>query len=125
MFRFARQAIQLHGDGVGISEVVVGVVLRNLDSIQRLSQAHQAISLLKTVFEMANKQLDDLSESQVSDLRLQADQVVPTLCEIVLISEKKILMVTSSERNEAGFGETYCDVIYTLGLISGIRDWNR
>ena len=117
MFKFARIAIELFEDGVAISEVVVRMVLPNLDNAQRLVQSREAILLLKSVLELVSKQMLDLSESQASDLRLQMDQVVPKLCEIATTNEKKIQC--------RDFGSTYVNVIETLCVICGIKDWNQ
>ena len=94
MLKFVRHAIELQGDGVEISEAAVRMVLHNLDSVNRLSQAYEAVLLLQSVLDLVAHRIDGLSESQVSDLKTQYDLVASTLASIVLISSEKVVKVS-------------------------------
>ena len=90
------------GDGVEISDASVKMVMYNLESINRLSQAMDAILLLQTVVDLVARRIkspdkgEALSESQISELKFTFDQVVTPLCQCITISKEKVVKVITT-----------------------------
>ena len=96
-----------------------------LESVQQLLHSQEALMLLKDVVKIVKSRMNQLSDTQKQNIRLQIDQIVPVLTEVLMVSEKKLKDKIFGVDDGHNFAGVYMYVLQITNLICGIFDWKE